>query len=174
MRLACEGDQCDVRGHGAKRARIDRVNLHAAACLARMFVKRRFERGRARDEAGQAHVVESAGKADAVDPRSPGNIEWTCGASPVGEVRSFEQAAARIDQRGFVRRHVRRRHHERTIPIGSRRFVVHACRANDGHELGIALELGTPRDDVTQREAMSNRQRLRPTKERKSARWRRP
>ena len=82
------------------------------------------------------------------DPRRAGDLERARRAAPVGEVRAFEQAAAGVDERRVVRRHVGRRHDERAIPRGGVRLAIEPLHGEHLDELGVALELRAPRDDL--------------------------
>ena len=85
------------------------VELHAATRNAGVFLERRGEPGGAEGHAGDLLFREVAGQRPGVDPGRPHQLERPGGAAALGEVRAFDQAPARVHERGVHRRHVRRR-----------------------------------------------------------------
>src|SRR5438874_980269 len=55
---------------------------------------------------GPAPPPDLARGGEAVEPRRAEDLEGARRAAPFGEVRPFEEAAARVDERRLVRRHV--------------------------------------------------------------------
>ena len=89
------------------------MDLHAVAAGAGVLVPGGRERAGAEADAGQSFGVERLGELFAVEPGRAEELERTGGAAAFRQVRSLEQAQARIEERGVRRGHVGRGHHPR-------------------------------------------------------------
>src|SRR5438132_7155240 len=104
--------------HWLELARIGDVELHAAAARAGVLVPGGRERARAEQDARQLLRRERVREAAAVQPWRAPQLERPGRASRFGEIGSFQQTHARIDQSGVGSGHVRRGHHPRQPRIG--------------------------------------------------------
>ncbi len=93
----------------AERSLVRDVQLDAAAVLARELVERGAEDVRPEDDARQAQRVRAIRGGLRVEPRRADDLERVRRAARLGEVRPFQEAHPRVDERRLARRHVRRR-----------------------------------------------------------------
>src|SRR5437016_11728651 len=102
-------DQMQSDSDRTKRLRVGRVEAHAAAALARVFTTRGDERYGTGDETGQPVRVQRLGQRLAIYPWRADRAKRRNGAAALAQLRPFDQAGARVEQRLPVIPQVRRR-----------------------------------------------------------------
>src|SRR5690349_9849146 len=124
-------DGRDAQAHRVHAARVAQVDLDALAALAAVLVPGGSERARPEEDPVQALGGEVAREPLPVEPGRTEHLEGPGGAPALAEVRAFEQAHPRIDERRLRRGHVGRWRHPGQARVVEVHVAAPALQGND-------------------------------------------